>query len=61
MIEISGATIEEYDEAIRLGEPAEAEVFGTLRGGWYYDGNFFYTMGRFMNKAKGHKEVRVLQ
>ena len=42
---VSSVTAEGYNEAMNNGKQAEMEVFGPLRGGWFFEGSFYYTTG----------------
>lgn len=48
MNNVSGISLDDYVYAMNNGLTAELEVFGVLRGGWYFNQSFYYCGKTYM-------------
>jgi len=59
MNNLKSVEMNEYTEARENGELAEMNVFGVLRGGNFYNGSFYYSDARMLNKVESASSLKL--
>jgi len=60
MLKITSVEISKYSEIVKDGKKAEMKVFGTLRGGWFVNGAFYYCGARHGMKVENSSSIESL-